>query len=119
MKKSISVLPEYGESNTADLIDVVGERLAEGGIDTLVVASTSSKTGLSLSRRVRSESDVPIVCVSDLPWAKYYPAITPENRQALEELQVEIVDRVPYASHSHSVGACSNVHGAPDLWSHA
>ncbi|MGB3905117.1 MAG: hypothetical protein WBB22_09355 [Anaerolineae bacterium] len=115
MKKSISYFPEYGESNTADLIDVVRERLAEGGIEALVVASTSGKTALSLARKVRPESDAPIVCVSDPPWAKYYPGITQENRQALEELQVEIVDRVPYASHSHSVGPCKNMYGAPDL----
>ena len=92
MKKSISYFAEYGESNTAHLIDVVRERLAEGGIDALVVASTSGETALSLARKVRSESDVPIVCVSDPPWAKYYPGITEETRQALEELQVEIVD---------------------------
>lgn len=115
MKKSISYFPEYGESNTADLIDVVRERLAEGGIDGLVVASTSGKTALSLARKVRPESDVPIVCVSDPPWAKYYPGITAANREALESLQVQIVDTVPYASHSHSVGACKNMYGAPDL----
>ncbi len=114
MKKSISYFPEYGESNTADLIDVVRERLAGGGIVALVVASTTGKTGLSLARKVRPESAVRIVFVSDPPWAKYYPGITQENRQALEELQVEMVDTVPYASHSHSVGPCKNLYGGGD-----
>ena len=70
MKKSISYFPEYGESNTADLMDVVRERLAEGGIEAVVVASTSGKTALSLARQVQPESDLPIVSLSDPPWAK-------------------------------------------------
>lgn len=115
MKKTISYFSEYGEGNTSAVIDVVRERLAEGGIEALVVASTTGKTALALAREVRPESDLPLICISDPPWAKYYPAITDENRQALEELGVEIVDYVPYASHSHSVGPCKNMYGAPDL----
>ncbi len=114
-KKSILYFPEYGELNTSAVTDVVRERLSEGGIEALVVASTTGKTALGLAQKVRLESDLPIICVSDPPWAKYYPAITPDNRQALEKLEVEIVDRVPYASHSHSVGPCKNMYGTLDL----
>lgn len=39
----------------------------------------------------------------------------PENSQTLEELQVEIVDYVAYAAHSHSIGRCKNMCAAPDL----
>lgn len=114
-KKSILYFREYGESNTSAVVDVVKERLVEGDIEAVVVASTTGETALGLAEKVRSESNLAIVCVSDPPWAKYYPAITPDNRQALEELEVEIVDCVPYASHSHSVGPCKNMYGAPDL----
>jgi len=115
MKKTISYFPAYGEGNTSAVIDVVRERLAEGGIEALIVASTTGKTALALARVVRPGSDLPLVCISDPPWAKYYPGLKAENRQELEELQVEIVDHVPYASHSHSVGPCKNMYGAPDL----
>ena len=115
MKKSITYFGDYGPENTSAVIDLVGERLADGGIAALVVASTRGETALAFARKVRPENDLAIVCVSDPPWAKYYPAVTPENRRALEELHVEIVDCVPYASHSHSVGPCKNMYGAPDL----
>jgi hypothetical protein len=115
MKKTITYFADYGPENTLAVIDVVRERLAEVGIEALVVASTRGETALAFARKVRPENDLPIVCISDPPWAKYYPAVTPENRKALEELRVEIVDYVPYASHSHSVGPCKNMYGAPDL----
>lgn len=115
MKKTITYFAEYGEGNTQAVTDVVSERLGEGGIEAVVVASTSGNTGLALAEKVRPEWDLPIISVSDPPWAKYYPAVTAENREALEELGVEIVDYVPYASHSHSVGPCKNMYGAPDL----
>jgi hypothetical protein len=115
MRKAISYFPDYGKVNTTAVRDVVRERVAEGGIEALVVASTRGETALAVARKIRPENDLPIICISDPPWAKYYPGITPENRQALEELQVEIVDCVPYASHSHSVGPCKNMYGAPDV----
>lgn len=108
-------MPGYGEGNTAAVMDVVRERLGEGGIEALVVASTRGRTARDMASKVGPETDLPVICISDPAWAKYYPGITPENRQALEELQVEIVDYVPYASHSHSIGRCKNMCGAPDL----
>lgn len=41
--------------------------------------------------------------------------MTTENRVALGDLRMEIVDYVPYASHSHFVGLCRNMSGATDL----
>lgn len=91
------------------------ERSGEGGIEALVVASTGGRTARDMASKVGPETDLPVICIPDPAWAKYYPGTTPENSQTLEELQLEIVDYVAYASHSHWIGRCKSMCAAPDL----
>jgi len=113
MKRVVRYFAEYGPQNTAEVIQAVVERLQDGDLSTLVVASTSGRTPLKFAQQI-GES-VRIVCVSDPPQADCYPGITPENRKLLETLGVLIIDRVPYASTAYSSGASENVYGALDL----
>lgn len=114
MKRFVSYFDKYGPENTPEVIQAVADRLRDGDIAAVVVASTSGQTALELVRRIGSGGPR-LVCVSDPPQASSYPGITPQNRELLEKSGVVIVDRVPYASTSYSWGACENMYGALDL----
>ncbi len=114
MKRAVSYFAEHGPQNTEGVIEAVVERLQEGDLSTLVVASTSGRTALKFAQQIESKS-VRIICVSDPPQADSYPGISPESRKLLEGLGGLIVDRVPYSSTAYSWGASENVYGALDL----
>lgn len=114
MKRLVYYFASYGPQNTEDVIQAVADRLRDGDISAVVVASTSGRTALEFARRFGSSAPR-LICVSDPPQAHSYPSITPDNRDSLEKSGVVIVDRVPYASTSYSEGASENVYGALDL----
>jgi len=114
MKRVVRYFAEYGPQNTEAVIEAVVERLRDGDLSALVVASTSGRTALKFAQQI-GPNLVRIICVSDPPQADSYPGIAPENRELLETLGVLIVDRVPYASTAYSWGASENVYGALDL----
>lgn len=114
MKRLVYYFDTYGPENTQDVILAVANRLQDGDISAVVIASTSGQTAVEFVRRI-GLSGLRLVCVSDPPQASNYPGLTPENREFLEKSGVAIVDRVPYASTSYSWGARENVYGALDL----
>lgn len=49
---------EHGPKNTDDVLDAVARRLKEGNIETVVVASTSGKTGVKFAETLKGEAKV-------------------------------------------------------------
>ncbi len=100
MKKSISYFEESGPQNTEAVIAVVQERIAEGDIQSVVVASESGKTALAVAEAVEV-ADVQVVCVA--PYAGYqyvlkrtYPPLKKVIRDKLDRLGVEVLDKTPW-----------------------
>jgi hypothetical protein len=61
VKKSITYFEEGGEKNTDEVIKLIRERLKEGDIKNVVVASTSGKTALKFTRQLAKETKLVIV----------------------------------------------------------
>ncbi|MCR4405178.1 MAG: hypothetical protein NUW06_07915 [Candidatus Acetothermia bacterium] len=118
MKRLVRYFASYGAKNTNGVIEAVAERLEEGEIKTVVVASSSGETAIKLAEKVRDRAKR-IICVSDPPWGRERfpesPGISLENRAKLEALGVEIIDYMPYASVAYSWQASGNVYGVLDL----
>ena len=68
VKKSITYFEKPGAENTDEVINLVHERLKEGDIKSVVVASTSGKTGLKFAKRLGKETN--LVIVSTHPGSK-------------------------------------------------
>jgi hypothetical protein len=115
MKRLARYFDNYGGENTDEVIEAVAERLRQGDIKTVVVASSSGKTAIKLAQGIKDKARV--ICVSDPPRAigKESPGISPEHKAELESLGVEIIDYMPYASVAYSWQASENVYGALDL----
>jgi hypothetical protein len=61
IEKTITYFEEAGARNTYDVIKAVSERLKEGDINTIVVASTSGSTGKKFAKFFRSKVNVVII----------------------------------------------------------
>lgn len=114
MNRVVRYFEEYGEANTKDVIQVVLERLQDGGINTVVVASSSGKTAVAFAEALRAAGRRERVIVVAEPPPES-SGISPATRAQLEGLDVEIVDYMPYASMAYSAQAAENVYGALDL----
>ncbi len=68
VKKSITYFEKTGAENTDEVINLVHERLKEGDIKSVVVASTSGKTGLKFAKRLGKETN--LIIVSTHPGSK-------------------------------------------------
>jgi len=69
-KKTIYYFDEYGKENSGNVIQAVIERLGEGDIRTVVVASSSGETAVKLAEQLRDAGrKAKVICVSDPPWA--------------------------------------------------
>jgi len=98
--KNIIYFDAPGSQNTDKVVDTVVERLAEGDIKFVIVASITGETALKIADRFRRLNlDVKVACVSGPPqWdceirGRKWPYIKNEIREKLEELNVEIVER--------------------------
>jgi len=88
-----------GPNNTDKVVDAVKERLKEGDVKHVVVASISGRTALKVAETLQGMS-VSVVCVSGCPsWLVMsgveYPFVKAEIRAKLEKLSVTIVDKTP------------------------
>ncbi len=83
VKKSITYFEKTGAENTDEVINLVDERLKEGDIKSVVVASTSGKTGLKFARRLGKETN--LVIVSTHPGSKQ-PGVWEFDQNILKEL---------------------------------
>jgi hypothetical protein len=61
VKKSITYFEEAGGANTDAVIEIVKERLKEGDIRNVVVASTSGATGIKFAKALRKKTNLVIV----------------------------------------------------------
>lgn len=88
-----------GSHNTDSVVQVVKERMEDGDIKYVVVASISGQTALKVAEELRG-LDVFVVCISGFPgWLSIhgieYPFVRGEIRERLEKLNVPIVDKTP------------------------
>lgn len=58
VKRLVVYFEEPGPQNTGDVIEAVARRVEEGGIDTVVVASTSGRTGVKFAEALKGKAKV-------------------------------------------------------------
>lgn len=114
MNRNVVYFPEFGEQNTEAVIECVARRLDEGDVSTVLVATSSGKTALRCAEALSGRSTLRLLAVGNPPGSSY-ERITPENRQALLDKGVTVVDYAPYGCASLSGDAHKNVYGALDL----
>lgn len=86
IKKSITYFEDAGTENTGEIIEIVKERLKEGDIRNVVVASTSGVTGVKFAQALGNKTN--LVIVSTKPGQKK-PGVwefDPENEKKIEDL---------------------------------
>ena len=100
MKRSITYFEEPGPQNTDAVVAVVKERVEEGGVRSIVVASESGKTALAVAEALK-DVDVRVICVA--PYGGYqhvlkrtWPPIGNAMRSRLDSLGVKILDETPW-----------------------
>ena len=98
-ERRILYFDEPGPQNTDAVIGAVVDRLADGGIRHVVVASITGETALKVAEKLRGR-EFSVVCVSGFPgWISMrnveHPFVRGELREKLEGLSVLIVDRTP------------------------
>ena len=84
VKKSITYFEQNGAENTDEVIRLVHDRLKEGDIKSVVVASTSGKTGVKFAKRLNKETN--LVIVSTRPGSKQ-PGVWEFDLDILRELE--------------------------------
>ena len=84
VKKSITYFEQNGAENTDEVINLVHDRLKEGDIKSVVVASTSGRTGLKFAKRLGKEAN--LVIVSTHPGSKQ-PGVWEFDLEILKELE--------------------------------
>ncbi len=93
-----------GRHNTDKVVEVVRQRLAEGDIKTVVVASTTGYTALRFSEALQGQDGITLISIAETPlireWGAEYPCLKPETKQELERRGVIVADKIPYLLHS-------------------
>jgi hypothetical protein len=93
-----------GGHNTDAVVQAVLERLAEGDIRTVVVASTTGYTALCFADALQDRDGVTLVSVAETPlvreWGYEYPCLKPEAKLKLMRRGVIVADKLPYLFHS-------------------
>jgi len=97
--KKIIYFETPGPHNTDNVVEAVKDRMKEGDIKHVVVASISGRTALRVAEELKGGA-VSVVCVSGCPsWliqsGVEYPFVKGEVREKLERLNVAIVDKTP------------------------
>jgi hypothetical protein len=98
-KRIVHYFEDCGPENTGAVIDAVTERVQEGDIQAIVVASMSGRTAIKVAQRLKAAGLKPkVICVTGPPsWEEYgyeMPLLKAKERRELGELGVQIVDRV-------------------------
>ena len=100
MKRSVTYFEEPGPQNTEAVIAAIKERIVEGDIRTIIVASESGRTALALAEALK-DADVRVICVA--AYAGYqdvlnriWPGIKAEMRSKLDDLGVKVLDETPW-----------------------
>lgn len=85
IKKEIAYFEQGGAENTDDVIEIVYQRLREGDIKSVVVASSSGATGLKFARRMAKETN--LVIVSSQPGSRE-PGVWSFDLDILKKLEM-------------------------------
>jgi len=99
--KKILYFEKPGPENTDSVVQAVKERVKEGDIKHVAVASISGRTALKFAQELK-DMEVLVVCVSGYAgWLTQhgieYPFVRGNVREKLERLKVAIVDKTPSA----------------------
>jgi len=99
--KKVLYFEKLGPENTDSVVQTVKERVKEGDIKHVVVASISGRTALKFAEELK-DTNVSVVCVSGyagwlVQYGIEYPFVRGEVREKLERLKVPIVDKTPSA----------------------
>jgi hypothetical protein len=93
-----------GKHNTDAVVEAALQRLDQGDIQTVVVASTTGYTALRFAEALEGQDGVTLVSVAETPllreWGAEYPCLKPEAKEQLERRGVVVADKVPYLFHS-------------------
>ena len=84
VNRSIFYFKHPGVKNTDDIVEIVYERLKEGDVKNVVVASSRGGTGLKFARKMAKETN--LVIVSAHP-GSYSPGVWNFDLNALKELE--------------------------------
>jgi len=102
IKREVFFFEKAGGQNTEYVMEAVKERVKQGDLTYVVVASNSGRTALRLAEALK-DTEVKIICVTESPqridWKAQWPTLTEENRKRLKELGVVAVENIPYASY--------------------
>ncbi len=82
--RSVVYFNESGPENTDDILEVVYRRIQEGGIGSVVVASSSGETGLKFAKRMAGETNLVIVS-SHAGYSS--PGVWDFDQEALKKLE--------------------------------
>jgi len=95
VKRQVYYFDEPGEGNTQLVIEAVSQRLEAGGVNKVIVASTSGETAAQFARSLKGKAE--LICVSEAPyrreWGEEWPCLKREFRQELERFGAVIIDR--------------------------
>lgn len=115
-KRQVYYFDEPGEENTPWVIEAVSQRLEDGEVKKVIVASTSGETAVEFAHSLKARAE--LTCVSEAPyrreWGEEWPCLKDEFRQELERLGVTIIDRVPYIFHSSVLEAATGSGASPE-----
>ena len=97
VKRQVYYFNEPGEGDTQLVIEAVSQRLEAGGVDRVIIASTSGETAAKFAAKLKGKAE--LVCVSGGPGRRArggeWPCLKQELRQEMERLGVAIIDRSP------------------------
>ena len=82
--RTVVYFNEPGGENTDEVLEVVHQRLKEGGMKSVVVASSSGKTGIKFARRLAGETNL-VVVSSHAGYSS--PGVWDFDPRALRELE--------------------------------
>jgi len=85
IKKEIAYFERSGAVNTENVIEIVYQRLQEGDVRSVVVASSGGETGLKFARRMAKDTN--LVIVSSHP-GRSKPGVWDFNLDTLRELEM-------------------------------
>ncbi len=85
IKKEIAYFERSGAVNTENVIEIVYQRLQEGDVRSVVVASSGGETGLKFARRMAKDTN--LVIVSSHP-GRSKPGVWDFNPDTLRELEM-------------------------------
>jgi hypothetical protein len=99
-KRVVRFFESAGEENTNEVIKTVVDRAEEGGIEAVIVASTSGKTSVKVAEQLRRRGlRTKVICISGPPsWKEFpeykFPLIKEETRKRLDALRIRVINHV-------------------------